>query len=54
MVFSHLHNVDCVGHVMWERAVQRGIPKFYSEDFKAIMEYTYIQTDNYLGNSCIC
>lgn len=50
IVFSHLHNVDCIGHVMWERAVQRkeylaSIP----EEFQKVMEYTYIQTDNYLG-----
>ena len=50
MIFSHLHNVDCVGHVMWERSVQRKeFPSCIPEDFQAIMEYTYVQTDNYLG-----
>lgn len=50
MVFSHLHNVDCVGHVMWERAIKRAeFPSCIPEDFKAIMEYAYVQTDNYLG-----
>ncbi len=50
MIFSHLHNVDCVGHVMWERSVQRKeFPNCIPEDFQAIMEYTYVQTDNYLG-----
>ena len=50
VVFSHLHNVDCVGHVMWERATQREeFPKSIPEEFQAVMEYTYIQTDNYLG-----
>lgn len=50
MIFSHLHNVYCVGHVMWERSVQRKeFPSCIPEDFQAIMEYTYVQTDNYLG-----
>ena len=50
MVFSHLHNVDCVGHVMWERSTQRKeFQKSIPEEFQAVMEYTYVQTDNYLG-----
>lgn len=50
IVFSHLHNVDCIGHVMWERATQREeFPKSIPDEFKKVMEYAYIQTDNYLG-----
>jgi predicted AlkP superfamily phosphohydrolase/phosphomutase len=50
MVFSHLHNVDCVGHVMWERSKKRAeFPKSIPEEFQAVMEYVYVQTDNYLG-----
>lgn len=50
MVFSHLHNVDCIGHVMWERSFARKeFPNSIPEEFQAVMEYTYIQTDNYLG-----
>lgn len=50
VVFSHLHNVDCVGHVMWERAMARDeFPASIPEEFQAVMEYVYVQTDNYLG-----
>lgn len=50
VVFSHLHNVDCVGHVMWERATQREeFPASIPEEFQAVMEYTYMQTDRYIG-----
>ncbi len=50
VVFSHLHNVDCIGHTMWERAIAREeFAKSIPEEFQAVMEYTYIQTDNYLG-----
>ncbi|MDO4280651.1 MAG: alkaline phosphatase family protein [Peptococcaceae bacterium] len=50
IVFSHLHNVDCIGHCMWERAAKREeYPNSVPEEFQAVMEYAYVQTDNYIG-----
>ena len=50
VVFSHLHNVDCYGHAMWERSTAREeFTKSIPEDFQAVMEYAYVETDNYLG-----
>ena len=50
VVFSHLHNVDCIGHTFWERASKRKeFPNSIPEEFQAVMEYVYVQTDNYLG-----
>ena len=50
VIFSHLHNVDLMGHQMWHFGRHRddwgNDEKFYQSMFERI----YIQTDNYLGN----
>ena len=50
VVFSHLHNVDIVGHSFWEFAKHRPEKGPYDEAiYQAAMEDTYIDTDKYLG-----
>ena len=49
MIFSHLHNVDNVGHLFWHYAKHfeewNNDEKFYQE----MIGYIYEQTDRYLG-----
>ncbi|MDO4280337.1 MAG: alkaline phosphatase family protein [Peptococcaceae bacterium] len=49
VVFSHFHNVDCFGHVYWERATYRDEFHNDPEDFMKIMERCYVDTDDYIG-----
>ena len=50
VVFSHLHNVDIVGHSYWELAKYRPHKGKYDEAiYQKVMEDTYIDTDRYLG-----
>lgn len=49
VVFSHFHNVDCFGHVYWERATYREEFDNNPDDFMAIMERCYVDTDDYIG-----
>ena len=50
VIFSHLHNVDLMGHQMWHFGRHRddwgNDEKFYQNVFERI----YVQTDDYLGN----
>ena len=49
VVFSHFHNVDCFGHVYWERASYREDFGNDPEVFQKIMERCYVDTDDYIG-----
>lgn len=49
VIFSHVHNVDALGHKFWHFAKYRECwnnePEFYQKAF----EYIYEQTDRYIG-----
>jgi predicted AlkP superfamily phosphohydrolase/phosphomutase len=52
VIFSHLHNIDAIGHQSWHLAKPQeywdyaeGDEKFFQDDIK----YIYKQTDRYLG-----
>ena len=50
VIFSHLHNVDLMGHQMWHFGRHRddwGNDEIF---YQNIFERIYVQTDNYLGN----
>lgn len=49
VVFSHLHNVDCLGHNHWECAFNPEDPK-KEKAFQDLMARAYIDTDRYLGS----
>ena len=49
MIFSHLHNVDLIGHKIWHYAKHRqewGNDEVFYQD---IITYVYKQTDDYLA-----
>lgn len=48
VVFSHLHNVDSMGHGFWGLAMtgNEGVTK---EQARSYIEKTYVDTDNYIG-----
>lgn len=48
VVFSHLHNVDCMGHGFWALA-EEGSEGVTKEQAQYYIEKTYIDTDNYIG-----
>lgn len=49
VIFSHLHNVDLVGHQFWHLAKNRNEWAHLDECFyQSCMEYVYEQTDRYL------
>lgn len=50
MIFSHLHNVDNVGHLFWHYA--KHFDKWNNDEhfYQRMIEYIYVQTDHYLGN----
>lgn len=51
VVFSHLHNVDCLGHQHWEQSHQSDpARKALEAPFQALMERAYVDTDKYLGD----
>ena len=47
-VFSHLHNVDCMGHGFWGLAMT-GNDGVTAEQARSYIEKTYVDTDNYIG-----
>ena len=49
VVFSHLHNVDCLGHSFWALAQEGNFPGANADKFKGYIEQVYIDTDAYLG-----
>lgn len=51
VVFSHHHNVDAFGHMIWIWAKNRKrAPQQNEKDFQEIMEMVYEQTDRYIGH----
>ena len=49
VIFSHLHNVDNVGHTFWHFAKHFDDWNNDAERYQGFIERIYIQTDNYLG-----
>ena len=50
VIFSHLHNVDNVGHTFWHFAKHFDDWQNDAERYQGFIERVYIQTDTYLGN----
>ena len=50
VVFSHIHNVDAMGHMFWYLGKDRPIMGAMESDrYRKAMEEVYLQTDRYLG-----
>ena len=49
VIFSHLHNVDSMGHQFWHYAKQQEEWGNNPEAYQQFMEDVYVQTDRYLG-----
>ena len=49
VIFSHLHNVDAIGHQVWHFGKENNHWGADSEIYQGFMEYTYKQTDDYIG-----
>lgn len=50
IVFSHLHNVDAVGHLFWQWTKKRQRNTTIDPiDYQGFVEYIYKQTDRYVG-----
>lgn len=50
VVFSHVHNVDAIGHVVWPKAfAHKPEDEESAEQFRELMAELYRQTDRYLG-----
>lgn len=49
VIFSHLHNVDGIGHQVWHFAKDNNHWGADAQTYQGFMEYTYKQTDDYLG-----
>lgn len=49
VVFSHLHNVDAMGHQFWYYAKDRNINDIDSVGYQKAIESVYEQTDGYIG-----
>lgn len=49
VVFSHIHNVDAMGHMFWYYAKDRSVSKAPAERYQKAIEEVYMQTDRYLG-----
>lgn len=49
VIFSHLHNVDLVGHQLWHFAKHR--EEWHNDEalYQGFIQYVYEQTDRYLG-----
>jgi len=48
VVYSHLHNIDCMGHGFWGLAMT-GNEGVTAEQAQSYIEKTYVDTDNYIG-----
>ena len=49
IIFSHLHNVDSMGHQFWHYAKHHEEWGNNPEAYQQFMEAVYVQTDRYLG-----
>lgn len=57
VIYSHLHNVDHMGHKFWHHAKERentpeGVAR--AEAYQENIREVYRQTDRYWAVSCIC
>lgn len=48
VIFSHLHNVDALGHKFWHYAKHRDVWNNDETFYQQAMDYVYKQTDEYL------
>jgi predicted AlkP superfamily phosphohydrolase/phosphomutase len=50
IIFSHLHNVDCLGHAFWEWAKDRErLPQLEEKQYQSYIASVYEDTDKYIG-----
>lgn len=51
IIFSHLHNVDSIGHQIWHFANERLDERWKTDhkEYEKLLERTYEQTDEYIG-----
>lgn len=49
VVFSHLHNVDCLGHSFWALAQEGNHEGTDTKKYRGYVEQVYVDTDAYLG-----
>lgn len=49
VIFSHLHNVDAMGHMFWFYAKNRSTSKVEEQAYQKAIEEVYCQTDRYVG-----
>lgn len=49
IVFSHLHNVDCMGHAFWEWAKKRSRNDLDEAQYQGFIASIYEDTDRYIG-----
>lgn len=49
VVFSHIHNVDAMGHMFWHFAKSHVEVPTDEAAYKERLERVYVQTDNYIG-----
>ncbi len=54
VVFSHIHNVDAMGHMFWYLGKDRPVMgAMNGERYRKNFEEVYKQTDRYLGRSAL-
>ncbi len=49
VIFSHFHNVDAHGHMIWRFIKDKGDAKLPHEEYMEMVEAVYEQTDRYIG-----
>ena len=49
IVFSHLHNIDCLGHAFWEWAKNRQRNDLDERQYQEFIARIYEDTDRYIG-----
>lgn len=49
IIFSHLHNVDCMGHAFWEWAKDRQKNNLDERQYQEFIARIYEDTDRYIG-----
>lgn len=54
VIFSHLHNVDAIGHQVWHLAKEDNHWGSDAKIYQGFMEHTYKQTDDYIGQFLHC
>ena len=49
VIFSHLHNIDAMGHRFWHFAKERAGYDLDPKMYEQLIEDMYVQTDHYIG-----